>query len=135
MHRSMIARYQGLVMMITVLLTTPACTIKGTLKATTDPTTDILSSSFRTWFTEEGYVKDEYKVIAYASLNFTNLKQDMARGRGEYLHSLGTLIGVSASRREEFAALLQTHYGSLVPSAQTTPAEMLAALTQLMTVF
>jgi hypothetical protein len=132
MHHSMSARYRGLLMMIAVLLMSPACTIKGTLKATTDPTTDILSSSFRTWFTEEGYVKEQYKVIAYASINFTNLKQDMARGGGEYLQSLGTLIGVSASRQEEFAALLQTHYGRLVPSTQTTPAEMLAALTHLM---
>jgi hypothetical protein len=114
------------------LLALSACTFKGTTEAITDPTTDILSSTVRTWFTEEGYVKEEYKVIAFTSLNFTNLKQDMARGRGEYLASLETLMDVPPDRRAEFETLIQDQYPRLVASNRTTPDEMLASLAQVM---
>jgi hypothetical protein len=115
------------------LLALSACTTKGTIKATTDPTTDILSStSGKTWFAEDGYVHDEYKAIAFASLNFTNLNQDMARGQGEYLASLGTILGVPADRQEAFGALAQAHYPHFMASARTTPADLLASLTSAM---
>jgi hypothetical protein len=110
------------------VLSLPACTLKGTTKAITDPTTDILSSSFRTWFTEDGYVKEEFKVLAFASFNYSNLKQDMARGSGEYLMSLGALLDIPASRRSDFASLVQERYSTLVASDRTTPKEMLAAV-------
>ena len=109
-----------------------ACTLKGTTKAITDPTTDILSSTLRTWFTEDGIVREEYKVIAFTSLNYTNLKQDMARGEGEYLTSLQTLLGVPAARHSAFQALVQQQYARLIPSEQTTPSDMLVSLAQVM---
>jgi len=110
-------------------LTLPACTTKGTIKATTDPTTDILSStSGRAWFTEDGLVKDEFKVEAFTTLNFDNLKQDMAQGQGEYLTSLGSLLGVPENRRATFFQLAREKYPQLVPTDRTTPAELVAAL-------
>ena len=113
------------------LLVLSACTTKGTTKATTDPTTDILSStSGKTWFAEDGYVHAEYRAIAFASLNFTNLKQDVAQGRGEYLASLGTLLGVTPERQGAFAVAAQDRYDLLVKSERTTPAELLDSLAQ-----
>jgi hypothetical protein len=115
-----------------VALALPACTtgsIKGTIKATTDPTTDISSStSGKTWFSEEGVVRNEYKVTAFTAINFEQLKDQMAQGRGEHLTSLGTLLGVAPDRQAEWAAWTQTHYSSLVRSDRTTPADMLAVL-------
>jgi len=114
---------------LAVTLGLSACTTKGTIKATTDPTTDILSStSGRTWFTEEGLVRDEYKVEAFTALNFENVKQDMAQGGGEYLTSLGSLLGVPAESRPAFFHFTREHYARLVPSPQTTPAELVTAL-------
>jgi hypothetical protein len=112
-----------------LLLILPACTTKGLIKATTDPTTDILSStSGKSWFTEDGLVREEYKVDAFTALNLENLKQDMARGQGEYLASLGMLLGVPADRQEHFFHLTREHYRTLVPSDRTTAAELVAAL-------
>lgn len=114
---------------IVLLLTLPACTTKGTIKATTDPTTDILSStSGKTWFTEDGLVKDEFKVDAFTALNFENVKQDMAQGQGEYLASLGSLLGVPQDRQAAFFQLTREKYPQLVPTDRTTPAELVAAL-------
>lgn len=111
------------------VLTLPACTTKGLIKATTDPTTDILSStSGKAWFTEDGLVKDEFKVDAFTALNFENVKQDIAQGRGEYLASLSSLLGVPEDRQATFFQLTREHYPQLVPTDKTTPAELVAAL-------
>lgn len=108
-----------------------ACTLKATLDTTSDGTTNFLSSTTPgAWFTSEGLVKDQYKVTAFTTLNFQNLKEDMARGQGEYLTSLGTLIGVPADYQAEFFALAQAKYPFLVSSDRTTPGEMLAALSR-----
>jgi len=114
-----------------LILTLSACTLKATFDTTSDGITNFLSSTTPgAWFTSEGLVKDQYKVTAFTTLNFQNLKEDMARGQGEYLTSLGTLIGVPADHQAEFFALTQAKYPFLVSSDRTTPGEMLAALSR-----
>jgi hypothetical protein len=129
MKKTTIAHVFRLVPVLIVVLMLPACTTKGTIKATTDPTTDILSStSGKTWFTEEGLVRDDYRITAFATINFENLKDEMAQGRGEYLTSLGSLLGVRKDHQADFAAWTQANYPLLVSSDRTTPDEMVAAL-------
>ncbi|MGH7166003.1 MAG: DUF3015 family protein [Nitrospiraceae bacterium] len=116
---------------VALACTLSACTLKGTVKATTDPTTDILSStSGKSWFTEEGLVKDEHKAIAFVHFNRENLKQDAARGQGEYLLSLGTLLGVKPDDQPRFVAFTQAQYPILFPSDRSSPSETLAVLTR-----
>lgn len=123
----------GLFAIAVLALTVSACTFKGTTKQTTDTTSNITgTTSGKSWF-EGGLVKKDQEVNAFADLNFDNLKQDMAMGRGEYLASLGSLIGVAPAHQDEFFALTQTHYTTLVGSEQTTSAEMLVALNQILT--
>jgi hypothetical protein len=123
----MVTRFRLFVLSVVAIIFS-SCTI------TTDPfapTTDVTSStSGKTWFTEEGIVRDQYKLTAFATLNFQNLKQDMAQGRGEYLTSMGMLMGVPRDHQTEFFALTQQKYSLLVRSDRTTPSEMLAALSQ-----
>jgi Protein of unknown function (DUF3015) len=78
--------------------------------------------------TNDGIVKNDQKVPVFASVNFENLKQEMAQGHGEFLASLATLLGVRADRKSEFFALMQERYTTLFKSAETTPSEMLTAL-------
>ena len=86
-----------LLLILPLTLTLSSCTLKATLDTTSDGLTNFLSSTTPgAWFTSEGLVKDQHKVTAFTTLNFQNLKEDMARGQGEYLTSLGTLIGVPA---------------------------------------
>lgn len=127
--RSSNTRFALLFSAIVLMLTLPACTTKGLIKATTDPTTDILSStSGAAWFTEDGIVKDEFKVEAFTAFNFDNVKQDMAQGQGEYLASLGMLLGVPEDRQATFFQLTREKYPQLVPTDKTTPAELVAVL-------
>jgi hypothetical protein len=111
----------SLLAVIVFLLASSACT--------TDNTTDTISSTTPgLWYTGDGLVKSEYKTIAFTTLNFENLKHDMAQGRGEYLASLGTLLGVPRDRQVEFFSLAQEKYPILVYPDRTTPHEMLQAL-------
>lgn len=123
----------GLFTIAVLALAVSACTFKGTTNQTTDTTSNITgTTSGKSWF-EGGLVKKDQEVNAFAHLNFDNLKQDMAKGRGEYLASLGSLMGVAPAHQNEFFALTQAHYATLVGSEHTTPAEMLVALNQLLT--
>lgn len=103
-----------------LLLASSACT--------TDITDTISSTTPGLWFTGDGLVKSEYKAIAFATLNFENLKHDMAQGRGEYLASFGALLGVPRGQQAEFFAFTQEKYPTLFTSARVTPEEMLATL-------
>ena len=122
----------GLFLIAVLALLASACTFKGTTKQTTDTTSNITgTTSGKSWF-EGGLVRKDQEVSAFADLNFDNLRQDMAAGHGEYLASLGSLMGVAPARQNEFFALTQSHYAALVGSERTTPAEMLVALNQLL---
>ncbi len=122
----------GLFTIAVLALTVSACTFKGTTKETTDTTSNITgTTSGKSWF-EGGLVKKDQEVNAFADLNFENLKQDMAMGRGEYLASLGSLMDIAPAHQDEFFALTQTHYTTLIRSEQTTPSELLVAINQIL---
>lgn len=78
--------------------------------------------------TNDGLVMDHQKVSVFASVNFENLKQDMAQGRGERLTSLAWLMGIPAEQQGAFFALTQEKHGVLFQSETTTSTEMLIAL-------
>lgn len=80
--------------------------------------------------TNDGLVKNDQKVIVFASANFENLKQEMAQGGGEYLSSLATLMDIPAEHQGAFFSMTQEKYTSLVKSGTTTPDEMLVVLNQ-----
>ena len=122
----------GVFSIAVLALVVSACTFKGTTKQTTDTTSNVTgTTSGKSWF-EGGLVKKDQEVQAFADLNFDNLKQNMAAGHGEYLASLGSLMGVTPAHQNEFFALTQVRYTTLVGSEQTTPAEMLVAINQVL---
>src|SRR5712692_5130893 len=78
--------------------------------------------------TNDGKVFAEYKVPMFAEINFENLSQEMAQGRGEHLASLATLMGVPAEHQAAFFALTQEKYTTLIQSGETAPVAMIKAL-------
>lgn len=104
--------------------------IACTSKMTPNPTDTTSSTTPGAHFTQDGLLKADHKVQAFASLNFENLKDEMAQGRGEYLASLETLLGVPEDRHDAFAALVREHYPVLFASNRTTPNELVSALNQ-----
>ena len=82
--------------------------------------------------TNDGVIMAEHQVNVFATINFENLSQEMAQGRGEHLASLATLMGVPVEHQIEFFALTQAQYESLIQSGETTPIAMLNTLHEAM---
>lgn len=104
-----------------LVLSLSACSITETIN------NFLSSTSGRSWFTEDGLIKEDHKVTAFVAFNFENLKRDMANGQGEYLASLSTLMGISQDDRASFYAHAQSRY-PFVMEHQSNPQETLALL-------
>jgi len=112
-----IGRCSALAYMTVLLLLSTSCTLKATIKETTDTTSNVTgTTSGRTWFTEDGMLHPEHKLTAFTALNQTNVEQDLARGRGEYLTSLGTLLGLSDDQQAAFHVKAQAAFETLMTS-------------------
>jgi hypothetical protein len=118
-----------LICMTALMLFAAGCTLKGTIKQTTDTTSNVTgTTSGRTWFTEDGLLHPEHKLTAFTALNQTNVEQDLARGQGEYLTSLGTLLGLSNDRQAAFHAKAQGAFETLMTSDHEARLQQLRAL-------
>lgn len=60
------------------------------------------------------------QVAAYLDTNLDQVAVDMARGEGEALDGLATLLDVQASDRAAFSAAAQANFTRIFPSADTT---------------
>ena len=77
----------------------------------TEPTKEFTSStSPKSWFTGDGLLKPQHKVMAFTVLNYDNLKENIARGQGEYLASLASLVNVPQEGQAEFFIFAQGLY-------------------------
>jgi hypothetical protein len=122
------AQVGHIVILSSLMLTLAAC---NTTKATVDTTVKFTQSTTPgELLSADGTVSRERQALVFTAFNFDNLRDDIARGEGEYLRSLGSLMSVPADRQGHFYAFAQTRYHVLFPSQSTTPTEMLAALTR-----
>ncbi|MDP1767201.1 MAG: DUF3015 family protein [Nitrospirota bacterium] len=118
----------GALVLAGVGLVTTAC---NTSKATVDTFAKFTSStSPGEMFDADGYVKQSQKARLFTAVAFENLEQDIARGNGEYLASLGVLLNISAADQEEFRTRAQSAYPRLFASDGRTAESLLAMLTR-----
>ena len=112
-----------------LMLVWSGCTLKATIKETTDTTSNITgTTSGRTWFNEDGLLNPEHKLTAFAALNQENVEQDLAKGQGEYLTSLGTLMGLPNDRQAVFQTKAQGAFLTLMTSDQQARLQQLRML-------
>jgi len=112
-----------------LILLASGCTLKSTVKQTTDTTSNVTgTTSGRTWFTEDGLLHPEHKLTAFATFNQMNMEQDLARGQGEYLTSLSTLLGLHGDRQAAFHAKAQGAFETLLMSDSDTRLQQLRML-------
>ncbi len=106
--------YQKLLIAALMIVGMSGCTFKATIDTTTDGTTEFVSSTTgKTWWTEEGLVKNGEHAGAFVSVNYENLLRDIAAGEGEYLQAFGKVLHVPALHQRTFASQLQQHYADL----------------------
>jgi len=104
-----------------------ACTVTESVKGTLDNITDFTSSTTPGAWSKDGLLRAEHRQIIFATYNYENVKRDIARGEGEHLASLATLLGVAQSRNQEFGLLAQARYME-VESPKTSPEAMLTSM-------
>jgi hypothetical protein len=104
-----------------LLFSLSACSVTETIS------NFLSSTSGKTWFTEDGLIKTDHRVQAFMAFNFENIKQDMAKGQGEYLDSLSTLMEIPPEHRASFYAHAQSRY-PLVVQQKSSPQETLVHL-------
>ena len=116
-------------LVVLFVLTTTACTIKATTETTTDAVTNFSSSTTPgAWVTQDGLVTKNERLNAFVALNSENLRQDVAKGHGEYLSSFESLLGVPAEEHLAFRRSVQRQFPSLVDTTPTTLGQRLIDL-------
>ena len=78
--------------------------------------------------TNDGQVWASERANVFAAINFDNLSQEMAQGKGEHLASLATLMGVPSEQHAAFFALTQERYSDLVQAGETSSMALVKAL-------
>jgi hypothetical protein len=112
-----------------LMLLASGCTLKSTIKQTTDTTSNITgTTSGHAWWSEDGLLVPEHKAMAFTKYNEANLEQDLARGQGEYVSSLATLLGVPRDQQPSFHAKAQVEFDVLTISDHKTQLHRLRTL-------
>ncbi|MCA9473125.1 MAG: DUF3015 domain-containing protein [Nitrospirales bacterium] len=78
--------------------------------------------------TNDGTIVMKEKVNVFAAVNFENLSQEMAQGKGEHLASMATLMGIPEEHHAEFFSLTQEKYSTLIKGGETSPKAVVKAL-------
>ena len=78
--------------------------------------------------TNDGKIFASEKVNVFTALNFDNLSQEMAQGQGEHLTSLATLMGIPQEQHQEFFAMTQEKYTTLVKAGESSPKAIVKAI-------
>lgn len=78
--------------------------------------------------TNDGKVMAEQKATMFVASAFDILSEDMAKGGGEYLAALATLMGVPADQHPAFFAMTQEHYRLVVKAGETSSVALIKAL-------
>ncbi|HPC47607.1 MAG TPA: DUF3015 family protein [Deltaproteobacteria bacterium] len=72
------------------------------------------------------------RVNTYVSDNMDNLARDIARGDGEYLHTLAVLMEVPEAQRAGFYARLQANFSRIYTSTEVTSTDVVKNIADLM---
>jgi hypothetical protein len=76
----------------------------------------------------DGRVFDSERTSLFIGINYASLSEDMARGGGEHLASLATLMHVPLKHQPEFFAMAQERYASLAKAEEDDPVVIAEAL-------
>ena len=76
----------------------------------------------------DGRIWDSERASLFIGINYASLTEDMARGGGEHLASLATLMRVPLEYQPAFFAMAQERYASLANAGEDDPVVIAEAL-------
>jgi hypothetical protein len=68
------------------------------------------------------------KAEMFVASTFENLSVDMARGQGEHLASLATMMGIPVEHQPAFFSLAQDRYRTLMERGEDSPLAVIKAI-------
>ncbi len=80
-----------------------------------------------------GVVANDYQQKLFVAFNLDDLAQDIAKGNGDHLSSLASLLKVADEDQAAFYALTQRNYDQIFASSTSDYQSVLTALNQLIT--
>src|SRR5258708_3559627 len=80
--------------------------------------------------TEDGAVKVARATEVFVEVNLDSIRQDMAKGEGEYVNTLASLLGATEAAQPQLVRFFHAEYPSLFPTAQTSSEELLKTLSE-----
>jgi Protein of unknown function (DUF3015) len=99
----------------------------NTTKATFDTLGKFTSSTSPSeWIDADGVIQESQRARLFTAVVYENLEQDIARGNGEYLTSLGVLLKIPVHEQEGFKMRSQSNYPLLFASNRRTAEDLLA---------
>jgi hypothetical protein len=93
-----------------------------TFSLSTGPTS---STECPNCITADGQVAQSAKLYLFAKASRDNLIENMARGHGEHLASLASLLGVPKEKYPDFFVVAQEEYSNLSLERTVPPSEVL----------
>ena len=78
----------------------------------------------------DGRVWDSEMADLFIEMNYASLTEEIARGGGEHLASLATLLSVSQEDQPEFFALAQGRFASIDEAGSDNPVEVRRVLSE-----
>lgn len=78
--------------------------------------------------TNDGQVMASRKSEVFVAATFESLSEDMARGQGEHLASLATMMGIPLEHQPAFFSLVQDQYQSLTEGGGDSPLAVIKAI-------
>ena len=84
---------------------------------------------------EDSVILKEKEQEIFVAMNLDNLSEDIAQGSGQYLQSMGALMGCDADTFAAFSRITQEKYEILFPTVYTNPHEFLLGLRRELAVY
>ena len=78
--------------------------------------------------TNDGRIWDSERASLFIGVNYASLSEDMARGGGEHLASLATMMGVPVEHQPAFFSLAQDRYRTLMERGEDSPLAAIKAI-------
>lgn len=124
----------GFVLIVACLMLSGCSSITDTIAASSQTFTNVSDSSSGS---STNMSKDSspsssntYQAVEFARVNWMNLNENMARGKGEHLAAVANLLAVSEAQKPAFYRMTQQKFIHLVNKGQATPTELITQLQQ-----
>ncbi len=117
-----------LAIVLTATFLNGCSTITDTVAASTQTFTNASEATTNVSKSSPSAKNDTEQAVLFTKFNWMNLGSNMAKGQGEHLAALATLLHVEDAKRADFYQMTQQKFTTLFDSTETTPEQLVQSL-------